>query len=83
MRSQVRGDGRRFARALSRTLAQPVLQVHGALDPCFLEATARASGRWAPRREYQVLPDCGHFPHQEAPRATNRLITDFLHGLGG
>jgi pimeloyl-ACP methyl ester carboxylesterase len=78
VRSQFRGDGRRFARALSRTLAQPVLQVHGALDPCFLEPTARASGRWAPRREYQVLPDCGHFPHQEAPRATNRLITDFL-----
>lgn len=80
VRSQFRGDGRRFARALSRPLALPVLQVHGALDPCFPEATAAASGRWAPRREYHVLPDCGHFPHQEAPRGSTRLITDFLRG---
>lgn len=80
VRSQFRGEGRRFAHALSRPLTLPVLQLHGALDPCFLEPTAAASGAWAPRREYHVLPDCGHFPHQEAPRGTTRLITDFLRG---
>ena len=81
VRSQLRGDGRRFARALARPLAQPMLQVHGALDPCFPEATAAASGRWAPSRDYHVLPDCGHFPHQEAPRGCTRLIADFLRAV--
>jgi pimeloyl-ACP methyl ester carboxylesterase len=81
VRSQFRGDGRRFARALARPLTLPVLQLHGALDPCFPEPIAAASGRWAPRREYHVLPDCGHFPHQEAPRGSTRLISDFLRGV--
>ncbi len=79
LRSQARADGRRFVTELSRPLALPVLQVHGELDPCLLERTARASASWASSRRYHVLPTCGHFPHQEAPRATTRLIADFLH----
>lgn len=81
VRSQLRGDGRRFARAMARPLTLPVLQIHGQLDPCFPEPVAAASARWASRRDYHVLPDCGHFPHQEAPRASTRLITDFLRDI--
>jgi pimeloyl-ACP methyl ester carboxylesterase len=80
LRSQLRGDGRRFARELSRSTQVPVLQVHGAADRCFREAAARASGRWAPNRAYHVLERCGHFPHQEQPAATSRLLTGFLGG---
>jgi len=80
LRSQLRADGRRFARELSRTIDTPVLQLHGGQDPYVLEPTARRSRRWASRLEYQVLPACGHYLHQEAPEATTALITRFLKG---
>ena len=34
--SQFRAEGRRFAAAVARIPTVPVLQVHGALDPCLL-----------------------------------------------
>jgi pimeloyl-ACP methyl ester carboxylesterase len=79
VRSQLRSDGRRFTEAVDRRLEVPVLQVHGALDPVMLESTAADSGIWTgPRSVYRVLPEVGHFPHQETPHTTNRFITDFL-----
>ena len=32
-------------------------------------------------RGMRVLPDVGHWPHREAPEATNALLLDFLKGL--
>ncbi|MFI9008930.1 alpha/beta fold hydrolase [Actinosynnema sp. NPDC053489] len=82
VRSQLRGDGRRFAEAVDRRLDVPVLQLHGALDPVVLESTAAGSTTWAGARStYRVLPEVGHFPHQEAPNTTSRVITDFLAGV--
>jgi pimeloyl-ACP methyl ester carboxylesterase len=84
VRAQLRADGRRFATALDRTLELPVLAVHGALGP--LEPAARESARWAiGKYEYQLLPDVGHFPHQEVPHTTTRLLAGFLaeHGPAG
>jgi pimeloyl-ACP methyl ester carboxylesterase len=80
VRSQARPDGRRFAAAVARPLEVPVLQVHGTGDPSLLERTARASARWvaADRYQYRTLPGVGHFPHEEAPHATNALIAGFL-----
>lgn len=78
-RSQFRADGRRFAQAVARPVAVPVLQVHGALDPCLLPATARASAPWAgPRHRLEVLDGVGHFPHQERPAAVTALLAGFL-----
>lgn len=78
-RSQLRSDGRRFAAAVARIPDVPVLQIHGANDPCVLPGTARASARWAgPAHELTVLDDCGHFPHEEHPATTTALIADFL-----
>jgi pimeloyl-ACP methyl ester carboxylesterase len=79
LRSQLRADGRRFASELSRTIEAPVLQVHGALDPCLLEPTARRSHRWVSSYDYRGLEGCGHFAHQEAPEATTSMIAEFLH----
>ncbi len=76
-RSQLRPEGPRFAAEIDRPVEQPVLQVHGADDPWLLEPTAHASVRWAGKHEYHVLANCGHFPHQEVPRATTGLLTDF------
>lgn len=82
VRSQLRSDGRRFAEAVDRRLEAPVLQVHGALDPVVLESTAADSGPWTgPGSAFHVLPEVGHFPHQESPHTTAKLITRFLDGV--
>ncbi len=79
LRSQFRGDGRRFAAAVSRPATAPVLQIHGALDPCLLESTARRSVRWAgDRYRHEVLAGTGHFPHQERPERTTDLLATHL-----
>ncbi|GAA5145986.1 alpha/beta hydrolase [Pseudonocardia eucalypti] len=81
VRSQARPDGRRFAAQVARPAGVPVLQVHGSADPYILERTARDSARFAAGRYlYRPLDGVGHFPHQEAPRTTTRLLADFLTG---
>ncbi|MBC8092216.1 MAG: alpha/beta hydrolase, partial [Pseudonocardia sp.] len=81
VRSQFRGDGRRFAAAVARPVVSPVLQIHGAQDPCLLERTAAGSGRWAGRGlRHEVLDGVGHFPHQERPDVVTELIDRFLAG---
>ncbi|MGI5126953.1 alpha/beta fold hydrolase [Pseudonocardia sp. CA-107938] len=78
-RSQLRSDGRRFAEAVARASEVPVLQVHGAVDPCVLPATAAASARWAGAdHQLEVLDGCGHFPHEEQPDRVTGLVADFL-----
>ncbi|GLW95500.1 alpha/beta fold hydrolase [Actinokineospora globicatena] len=81
VRSQVRSDGRRFTEALGRTIEVPVLQLYGADDPCVLPRTRTASGPWiGGTNENHELPRVGHFPHEEAPAATNALLTSFVKG---
>jgi pimeloyl-ACP methyl ester carboxylesterase len=78
-RSQLRAEGRRFAAAVARPPEVPVLAVHGERDPIALVATAAAAGRWAgDKYRLDVLPGVGHFPHEERPADTTRLIADFL-----
>ncbi|MEU5693518.1 alpha/beta hydrolase [Actinosynnema sp. NPDC020468] len=79
-RSQLRTDGRRFREAVDRPLDAPVLQIQGTQDPTTLPDTARASAEWT-ATTYRALPEVGHFPHQEAPHATNTLLTTFLGSL--
>ncbi len=80
-RSQFRGDGRRFAEAVSARVTMPVLQVHGDTDPCVLPDTARDSAPWrGPASRLEWLPGVGHFPHLEAPERATKLLTEFLHG---
>jgi len=79
LRSQVRSDGRRFIETIDRRLDVPVLQLHGAMDPVMLEATARHSSYWlGPNSKFRCLPEIGHFPHQEAPHTTSRVLAEFI-----
>ncbi|WP_214406951.1 alpha/beta fold hydrolase [Pseudonocardia lacus] len=79
VRSQLRAEGRRFAAAVARPAEVPVLAVHGELDPCAPVRTAAASQEWvADKHRLDVLPTIGHFPHEEDPVRTTRLIADFL-----
>ena len=68
VRSVPRSDGRRFRRALRPPLDTPTLQLHGALDPCVLPATAQGSGKYvAAPYEWRLLDGIGHFPPEESP----------------
>ncbi|MBW0114950.1 alpha/beta fold hydrolase, partial [Pseudonocardia abyssalis] len=79
LRSQFRGDGRRFAAAVSRPVDAPVLQIHGEIDPCLLQSTAALSARWAAAAyRTELLPGVGHFPHEERPAVVNGLLAGFL-----
>ena len=78
-RSQLRAEGRRFAAAVARPPAVPVLQVHGALDPFLLVRTAVEAQRWAgPEHRLHVMPATGHFPHEERPAETTELLVEAL-----
>lgn len=79
VRAQLRGEGRRYAEVMQRTISVPVLQLAGDADPCVLAGTVSASAKWAtgPLRT-RTLAGVGHFPHQEAPAETNRALTEFL-----
>jgi pimeloyl-ACP methyl ester carboxylesterase len=79
VRSQLRGDGRRFAEEMDHRLTMPVLQLHGALDPYLLESTALASRPWlGPRPVYRRLTQVGHFPQQESPELVSKILVEFL-----
>lgn len=79
LRSQVRSEGRRFTELLHRPVHQPVLHLRGTRDRCMLPGAIRASGEWLRGRTMSVsLDGVGHFPHQEAPTATNRALRTFL-----
>ncbi len=79
VRSLSRPSGLAHRRRLRAGVAQPVLQLHGALDTCQPPAAARGSARWA-RGSYrfELLDGVGHFPHEEAPALVNRALLDFL-----
>jgi pimeloyl-ACP methyl ester carboxylesterase len=57
----------------------PTLQVHGALDPCVLPASAQGSGRYveAPYR-WHLMAGVGHFPQEEDPAAFTTVLRDWL-----
>jgi pimeloyl-ACP methyl ester carboxylesterase len=81
VRAQVRTEGRRYVEAMERQVELPVLQLHGALDPCMLPRTVQASTEWLDARSTSVsLDGVGHYPHLEAPAVTNRILTRFLRG---
>ncbi|GLW98312.1 alpha/beta hydrolase [Microtetraspora sp. NBRC 16547] len=67
-RSQLRPDGLRYARQMRAEIEVPTLQLHGAVDSCFLPRTAQGSSRFvaAPYR-WRMIEGAGHFPHEECP----------------
>ena len=79
LRSPLRPDGLRYARAMRAPIQAPTLQLHGALDPCVLPASARGSGRYvdAPYR-WRVFAAAGHFPHEETPEQFDAELLGWL-----
>ena len=78
-RSRTRADGRRFNRAMRPPVAQPVLCVAGREDPALPAAgISRSRAHVVGDLTEQLLPGVGHFPHEEAPEAFNRVLLDWL-----
>jgi pimeloyl-ACP methyl ester carboxylesterase len=79
LRSRLRTDGLRYARAMRRPIQAPVLHLHGALDGCVLPGTARGSGMYvdAPYR-WRLMDGVGHFPQEESPGRFNTELLSWL-----
>lgn len=59
----------------------PTLLIWGEEDPALPVQLAYRLKRVWPEMELFVLPDCGHFPHEEKPEEFNRRLFDFLSPL--
>jgi len=71
-------------RDVLRSITVPTLVVTGAQD----RTIAPRWGRWVagtiPGGRFELLPDCGHVPHQERPQELARILRPFLaEVLGG
>jgi pimeloyl-ACP methyl ester carboxylesterase len=78
-RSALRLQGYRFVKLMQQPLVTPTLQMHGALDTAVLPRTAQGSGRYViARYEWRLIPDAGHFLHQEATDVVTGEILRWL-----
>ena len=82
LRSQLRPDGLRFARAMRQPVAVPTLQLHGALDTCVLPRTAAGSGRYVGGPyTWRVIAGAGHFLAEETPKEVSAELIRWLDDL--
>jgi pimeloyl-ACP methyl ester carboxylesterase len=57
----------------------PTLYIHGANDGVMgVELTEGMEGAFAKGLEKKIIPNAGHFVHQEKPEEVNELILAFL-----
>jgi pimeloyl-ACP methyl ester carboxylesterase len=79
LRSRLRPDGLRYARAMHAPIQAPTLHLHGSLDRCVLPSAARGSGRHveAPYR-WRLIDGAGHFPHEELPDRFDTELRSWL-----
>jgi pimeloyl-ACP methyl ester carboxylesterase len=59
-------------------IAVPTLLIWGEEDPALPVQLAHRLKRVWNEMELHVLPDCGHFPHEEKPKEVNTLLLNFL-----
>ncbi|MCG5215243.1 alpha/beta fold hydrolase [Streptosporangium sp. KLBMP 9127] len=78
-RSQLRPDGRRYAKSMRAQIESPTLHLHGALDQCVLPRTAQGSSRHvaAPYR-WRLFEGAGHYPHEERPEQFDTELVSWL-----
>jgi len=82
VRSQVRLDGRRFARRVRSPITVPVLQLQGGQDGAVVPALGAASSAYVQGRfEQHLIADAGHFLPEEAPAEVNAHLVRWLGGL--
>ena len=83
VRSQLRLDGRRFARRLRGDVRVPVLYLQGDRDGAVAPSSTRGSAAYVTGRyEEHVIAGAGHFLPEEAPEAVNAHLIRWLDRLG-
>jgi pimeloyl-ACP methyl ester carboxylesterase len=65
-------------RLLSRPIATPLLQLHGADDGCILPPSSDDRSRFSGPYEREILPGVGHFLHIEAPGPIAERVAGWL-----
>src|SRR6201999_3172992 len=83
VRSQLRGEGRRYLKSMSQQLAVPLLHLRGDADPYVLADPVDHSQRYATQGRYVSITGAGHYRHEEAPDEVNRHLTRFLEQTHG
>lgn len=83
VRSQLRGEGRRFMRSMKRPLSVPVLHMRGDADPYVLADPVRRTQRLVPHGRYVSIAGAGHFAHEENPELVNEQLTRFFADVNG
>jgi pimeloyl-ACP methyl ester carboxylesterase len=78
VRSQLRGEGRRFMKLMNQQLDIPLLHLRGGADPYVLNDPVERSHRYAPRGRFVGIPGVGHYAHEEAPAIVNAELQQFL-----
>lgn len=79
LRSVARPDGLRYARRMRSPVTVPTLQVQGALDGPGPARSAAGSGRWVESDfRWLLMPEVGHFPHEEDADAFSRILLNWL-----
>ncbi|MFV8244498.1 alpha/beta fold hydrolase [Mycolicibacterium peregrinum] len=81
VRSQLRGEGRRFMRSMKRPIGVPVLHMRGDADPYVLADPVHRTQHYAPHGRYVSITDAGHFGHEEQPESVNAQLSRFLTQL--
>jgi pimeloyl-ACP methyl ester carboxylesterase len=83
VRSQLRGEGRRFMRSICQQLGTPLLHLRGDADPYVLADPVDHTQRYAPQGRYISITGAGHFSHEEAPEEINRHLMKFFEQVHG
>lgn len=83
VRSQLRGEGRRFMRLMKRPLVVPMLHLRGDSDPYVLADPVYRTQHFTPHGSYVSLRDAGHYGHEEAPEEANEHLGRFLGHVYG
>ncbi|MGV0603388.1 alpha/beta fold hydrolase [Mycolicibacterium sp. XJ1904] len=83
VRSQLRGEGRRFISEMKRPINVPVLHMRGVADPYVLADPVYRTQRYAPHGRYVSIDGAGHFGHEEAPDRVNDQLSRFVGQVYG
>ena len=81
VRSQLRGEGRRFMKLMDRRLDIPLLHIRGSADPYVLADPVKRSQPFAPHGRFVEIPGAGHYAHEESPQSVNDALQRFLAGV--
>jgi pimeloyl-ACP methyl ester carboxylesterase len=78
VRSQLRGEGRRFMGSMKRQLGVPLLHLRGEADPYVLGDAVRRTLLYAPHGRYVSIGGAGHYGHEESFDFVNEQLSRFL-----